>query len=35
VPKLGVTALERVAHVIGGLRPQLFAFQFVLAATRP
>jgi hypothetical protein len=35
VPKLGATGLERAAHAIGGLRPQLFAFQFVLAATRP
>jgi 2-polyprenyl-3-methyl-5-hydroxy-6-metoxy-1,4-benzoquinol methylase len=35
VPKLGTPAVERVAHAIGRLRPQLFAFQFVLAATRP
>lgn len=35
VPKLGAPALERLAHAIGGLRPQLFAFQFVLAASRP
>ena len=37
IPKIGerLGMLERVAHAIGGLRPQLFAFQFVLAATRP
>ena len=36
VPKIGerVPGLERAAHALGGLRPQLFAFQFVLAATR-
>jgi 2-polyprenyl-3-methyl-5-hydroxy-6-metoxy-1,4-benzoquinol methylase len=32
VPLIGATAVERVAHAIGRLRPQLFAFQFVLAA---
>jgi 2-polyprenyl-3-methyl-5-hydroxy-6-metoxy-1,4-benzoquinol methylase len=37
VPKIGerIPGLERVAHALGSLRPQLFAFQFVLAATRP
>jgi O-antigen biosynthesis protein len=35
VPKLGTPMVERVAHAIGRLRPQLFAFQFVLGATRP
>jgi 2-polyprenyl-3-methyl-5-hydroxy-6-metoxy-1,4-benzoquinol methylase len=35
VPKLGTPTVERVAHAIGRLRPQLFAFQFVLGATRP
>jgi 2-polyprenyl-3-methyl-5-hydroxy-6-metoxy-1,4-benzoquinol methylase len=37
VPKMGerIPGLERVAHALGSLRPQLFAFQFVLAATRP
>jgi 2-polyprenyl-3-methyl-5-hydroxy-6-metoxy-1,4-benzoquinol methylase len=35
VPKLGTPAVERIAHAIGRLRPQLFAFQFVLGATRP
>lgn len=36
VPKIGerVPGLERAAHALGGLRPQVFAFQFVLAATR-
>jgi 2-polyprenyl-3-methyl-5-hydroxy-6-metoxy-1,4-benzoquinol methylase len=33
VPVLGLPLVERVAHAIGRLRPQLFAFQFVLAAT--
>lgn len=35
VPRIGAPALERIAHAIGGLRPELFAFQFVLAASRP
>lgn len=35
VPKLGTPGVERLAHAIGRLRPQLCAFQFVLAATRP
>ncbi|HYU61252.1 MAG TPA: class I SAM-dependent methyltransferase [Solirubrobacterales bacterium] len=35
VPGLGTPAIERVAHALGRLRPQLFAFQFVLGATRP
>ena len=34
VPVPGAAVLERVAHAIGALRPQLFAFQFV-AAARP
>jgi 2-polyprenyl-3-methyl-5-hydroxy-6-metoxy-1,4-benzoquinol methylase len=34
VPGLGAAAVERLAHAIGSLRPQLFAFQFV-AAARP
>jgi 2-polyprenyl-3-methyl-5-hydroxy-6-metoxy-1,4-benzoquinol methylase len=32
VPVIGTPALERLAHRIGGLRPQLLAFQFVVAA---
>jgi 2-polyprenyl-3-methyl-5-hydroxy-6-metoxy-1,4-benzoquinol methylase len=32
VPFLGGALVERAAHVIGALRPQLFAFQFVAAA---
>jgi 2-polyprenyl-3-methyl-5-hydroxy-6-metoxy-1,4-benzoquinol methylase len=32
LPAIGTPALERGAHRIGGLRPQLFAFQFVVAA---
>jgi 2-polyprenyl-3-methyl-5-hydroxy-6-metoxy-1,4-benzoquinol methylase len=32
VPLLGSPSVERVAHAIGGLRPSLFAFQFVVAA---
>lgn len=35
LPKLETPAVERIAHAIGALRPQLFAFQFVLAASRP
>jgi 2-polyprenyl-3-methyl-5-hydroxy-6-metoxy-1,4-benzoquinol methylase len=36
VPVLGARfpAVERAAHAIGRLRPSLFAFQFVLGATR-
>lgn len=32
VPLIGTPAVERAAHAIGKLRPQLFAFRFVLAA---
>jgi 2-polyprenyl-3-methyl-5-hydroxy-6-metoxy-1,4-benzoquinol methylase len=34
VPVVGTALLERIAHRIGSIRPQLFAFQFV-AAARP
>lgn len=34
VPVIGTPLLERAAHRLGGLRPELFAFQFV-AAARP
>lgn len=34
VPVVGSAPLERIAHAIGSIRPQLFAFQFV-AAARP
>ena len=34
VPLIGGTLVERAAHAVGALRPQLFAFQFV-AAARP
>ena len=33
VPVLGTPAVERVAHTVGRLRPSLFAYQFVVAAT--
>jgi 2-polyprenyl-3-methyl-5-hydroxy-6-metoxy-1,4-benzoquinol methylase len=33
VPGVGTPAVERVAHAIANLRPSLFAYQFVLAAT--
>ena len=33
VPVLTTPRVEAVAHVIGGLRPSLFAFQFVVSAT--
>jgi 2-polyprenyl-3-methyl-5-hydroxy-6-metoxy-1,4-benzoquinol methylase len=33
VPGLGTPAIERVAHAVANLRPSLFAYQFVLAAT--
>lgn len=33
VPVVGTDAVERVAHAIGRLRPPLFAYQFVVAAT--
>lgn len=34
VPLIGNALLERLAHAVGRIRPQLFAFQFV-AAARP
>ncbi len=33
VPVFGVPAAERVAHTVGRLRPSLFAYQVVVAAT--
>ncbi|MBA3382358.1 MAG: class I SAM-dependent methyltransferase [Actinobacteria bacterium] len=33
VPGIGVPVVERAAHAIGRLRPPLFAYQFVVAAT--
>lgn len=33
VPGIGAPLVERAAHAIAGLRPSLFAYQFVLAAT--
>jgi 2-polyprenyl-3-methyl-5-hydroxy-6-metoxy-1,4-benzoquinol methylase len=33
VPVLGTPAVERIAHGIASLRPSLFAYQFLLAAT--
>jgi 2-polyprenyl-3-methyl-5-hydroxy-6-metoxy-1,4-benzoquinol methylase len=33
VPLVGAPSVERVAHAIGRLRPSLFAYQFVVAAT--
>jgi SAM-dependent methyltransferase len=33
VPLIGTRPIEAVAHAIGRLRPSLFAYQFVLAAT--
>jgi SAM-dependent methyltransferase len=33
VPLVGVPTVERLAHAIGRLRPSLFAYQFVVAAT--
>jgi 2-polyprenyl-3-methyl-5-hydroxy-6-metoxy-1,4-benzoquinol methylase len=32
VPAVGTQAVERLAHAVGALRPQLFAYQFVVAA---
>ena len=32
LPVARTTTTERVAHAIGTLRPQLFAYQFVVAA---
>ena len=33
VPLIGTPAVERAAHAIAGVRPSLFAYQFILAAT--
>jgi 2-polyprenyl-3-methyl-5-hydroxy-6-metoxy-1,4-benzoquinol methylase len=33
VPLIGTAAVERAAHTIGRLRPSLFAYQFVVAAS--
>ena len=33
VPLVGTPPVERVAHAIGRVRPPLFAYQFVVAAT--
>jgi 2-polyprenyl-3-methyl-5-hydroxy-6-metoxy-1,4-benzoquinol methylase len=33
VPLVGSPAVERAAHAVGRVRPQLFAYQFVVAAT--
>jgi 2-polyprenyl-3-methyl-5-hydroxy-6-metoxy-1,4-benzoquinol methylase len=33
VPLVGTDEVERVAHAIGRMRPSLFAYQFVVAAT--
>jgi 2-polyprenyl-3-methyl-5-hydroxy-6-metoxy-1,4-benzoquinol methylase len=33
VPFLGATRIERIAHAVGRIRPSLFAYQFVVAAT--
>ncbi len=33
VPRFGTPAVERAAHAIARVRPSLFAYQFVLAAT--
>jgi 2-polyprenyl-3-methyl-5-hydroxy-6-metoxy-1,4-benzoquinol methylase len=33
VPGIGVEGVERVAHAVGRVRPQLFAYQFVVSAT--
>ena len=32
VPRLGTPAVERVAHAVAGVRPSLFAYQFLLVA---
>ena len=32
VPVIGTQAVERIAHAVGRLRPQLFAYQFVVSA---
>ncbi len=33
VPRLGTPAVERVAHAVAGVRPSLFAYQFLLVAS--
>jgi 2-polyprenyl-3-methyl-5-hydroxy-6-metoxy-1,4-benzoquinol methylase len=33
VPVIGARGVERVAHRVAGLRPSLFAYQFIVAAT--
>ena len=33
VPRVGSPLVERVAHAVAGLRPSLFAYQFLLVAT--
>ena len=33
VPLVGAASIERIAHAVGRLRPPLFAYQFVVAAT--
>ena len=33
VPLVGTPTVERAAHAVAGIRPSLFAYQFVLAAT--
>jgi 2-polyprenyl-3-methyl-5-hydroxy-6-metoxy-1,4-benzoquinol methylase len=32
VPVIGTPSVERIAHAVGRLRPQLFAYQFVVSA---
>ena len=32
VPVVDTPAVERLAHAVGALRPQLFAYQFIVAA---
>ncbi len=33
VPGIGAQSVERAAHAVGRLRPSLFGYQFVVAAT--
>jgi hypothetical protein len=33
VPLIGIPTVERAAHAVGRVRPSLFAYQFVVAAT--
>jgi 2-polyprenyl-3-methyl-5-hydroxy-6-metoxy-1,4-benzoquinol methylase len=35
VPLIGTPRVESIAHAIGRVRPTLFAFQFVVAASKP